>query len=228
MEIPFQTVKLSGMRRAIARRLTESKQTVPHFYLSSELNVEELLGLRGELNAAYGRKLTITDFLVKALGMALTQVPEANMQFATDQLLKLQRADVSVAVSLPDGLITPVIVDAGSKQILRISEEMRDLAARARSCKLDEAEFTGGSATLSNLGMYGIRQFEAVINPPQGMILAVGAAEKRPYVMGAEIVVATLMTVTGSFDHRAIDGASGAQLIEAFKILVEHPVAMLV
>jgi pyruvate dehydrogenase E2 component (dihydrolipoamide acetyltransferase) len=216
------------MRRAIARRLTESKQTVPHFYLSTDVNVEELLGLRAELNAAYGRKLTITDFLIKALGMALAEVPEANVQFATDQLLKFQRADVAVAVSMPDGLLTPVVIDAANKPVLAIAEEFRALAARARSGKLTEAEFTGGTATLSNLGMYGIRQFEAVINPPQGMILAVGAADKRPCVLGADIIVASVMTVTGSFDHRAIDGAFGAQLIEAFRQLLEDPAALLV
>ncbi|WP_076073165.1 pyruvate dehydrogenase complex dihydrolipoamide acetyltransferase [Sphingomonas montana] len=228
--VPSETIKLSNMRKTIARRLAESKQTVPHFYLTVDCNLDALLKLRGELNAGLesrGIKLSVNDLLIKALGVALTEVPDANVQFAGDTLIKFGRADVSMAVAIPGGLITPVITDVANKPLSKIASEAKDMAARARDGKLAPEEYQGGTASISNLGMFGIKQFDAVINPPQAMILAVGAGELRPYVVGKELVVATVMTATGSFDHRAIDGAVGAQLMAAFKRLVERPIGML-
>ena len=229
-DVPHEEIKLSNMRKTIARRLTESKQTVPHYYLTVDIRLDALLKLRGELNAsleAEGVKLSVNDLLVKALGVALTQVPDANVSFAGDVMRKFQRADVSVAVAIPNGLITPVVRDAANKRLSTIATEMKDLAARAKDGKLQPAEYQGGTASLSNLGMYGIKQFEAVINPPEGLIIAVGAGEKRPYVVDDALQIATVMSATGSFDHRAIDGAVGAQLMAAFKRLIENPMAML-
>ncbi|MES2270724.1 MAG: pyruvate dehydrogenase complex dihydrolipoamide acetyltransferase [Pseudomonadota bacterium] len=228
--IPHEAIKLSNMRKTIARRLTESKQTVPHIYLTVDIRLDKLLKLRGELNAGLelrGVKLSVNDLLIKALAVSLMQVPDCNVQFAGDTLLKFQRADISVAVSIPSGLITPIIVDAGSKGVATISTEMKDLATRAKDGKLMPEEYQGGTASLSNMGMFGIKQFEAVINPPQGMIMAIGAGEKRPYIVDDALGVATVMSATGSFDHRAIDGADGAQLMKVFKELVENPLAML-
>ena len=229
LEIPHEAIKLTNMRKTIARRLTESKQTVPHYYLAIDVNLDPLLKLRGQLNAALGdkAKLSVNDLVIKALALALLEVPDANVQFTGDQLLKFSRADISVAVAMPGGLITPVIVDAGNKRLSQIANEMKDLAARARDGKLQPAEYTGGTASLSNLGMYGIKQFDAVINPPQGLILAVGAGEKRPYVVNDALAIATVMTASGSFDHRAIDGATGAEFMAAFKRLTENPLGML-
>lgn len=229
-DVPHEEIRLSNMRRTIARRLTESKQTVPHYYLTVDIRLDALLKLRGELNAsleAQGVKLSVNDLLVKALGLALTQVPDANVSFAGDVMRKFQRADVSVAVAIPNGLITPVVRDAANKRLSTIATEMKDLATRAKDGKLQPAEYQGGTASLSNLGMYGIKQFEAVINPPEGLIIAVGAGEKRPYVVDDALQIATVMSATGSFDHRAIDGAVGAQLMAAFKRLIENPMAML-
>jgi pyruvate dehydrogenase E2 component (dihydrolipoamide acetyltransferase) len=229
-DIPHETVKLSNMRKTIARRLTESKQNVPHIYLTVDINLDALLKLRGDLNKGLesrGVKLSVNDMLVKALAIALEEVPVCNVQYAGDQLLKFSRADISVAVSIPGGLITPVVVDAGSKSLSKIATEIKDLAGRAREGKLKPEEYAGGTASLSNMGMYGIKQFEAVINPPQAMIMAIGAGEKRPYVVGDELKIATVMSATGSFDHRAIDGADGAQLMQAFKRLCENPLGML-
>jgi pyruvate dehydrogenase E2 component (dihydrolipoamide acetyltransferase) len=228
-DAPYEAVKLSNMRKTIARRLAESKQTVPHFYLTVDIRLDALLKLRAELNAALGegRKLSVNDLTIKALALALHEVPDANVQFAGDQLYKFSRADVSVAVAIPGGLVTPVIVDAGNKRLSQIAADMKDLAARARDGKLQPHEYQGGTASLSNLGMYGIKQFDAVINPPQGLILAVGAGEKRPYVVNDALAIATVMSATGSFDHRAIDGAVGAEFMAAFKRLVENPLAML-
>jgi pyruvate dehydrogenase E2 component (dihydrolipoamide acetyltransferase) len=227
--VPMEAVKLSNMRKTIARRLTESKQTVPHFYQTVEVRLDPLLKLRSQLNGALSeeKKLSVNDLVIKALALALIEVPDANVQFAGDQLYKFSRADVSVAVAIPGGLITPIIREADSKRLSQIAVEMKDLAARARDGKLKPEEFTGGTASLSNLGMYGIKQFDAVINPPQGLILAVGAGEKRPYVVNDAIAIATVMSATGSFDHRAIDGAVGAQFMAVFKRLVENPLAML-
>jgi pyruvate dehydrogenase E2 component (dihydrolipoamide acetyltransferase) len=229
-EIPGETIKLSNMRKTIARRLTESKQTVPHFYLTVDCNLDALLKLRGELNKgleARGIKLSVNDLLIKALGVALTEVPNANVAFAGDNLLKYSRADISMAVAIEGGLITPVITDVANKPLSKIAQEAKDLALRARDGKLAPHEYQGGTASISNLGMYGIKQFDAVINPPQAMIMAVGAGEKRPYVVNDALSVATVMTATGSFDHRAIDGAVGAELMAAFKRLVEAPLGML-
>ncbi len=228
--IPHEVEKLSNMRKTIARRLTESKQQVPHIYLTVDVRLDALLKLRGELNAALasqGVKLSVNDLLIKALARALLACPKCNVQFAGDTLLKFSRADISVAVSIPAGLITPIIVDAGTKSVSAISREMKDLASRAKEGKLAPHEYQGGTASISNMGMMGIKQFEAVINPPQAMILAIGAGEKRPYVVNDALAIATVMSATGSFDHRAIDGADGAELMKVFKELVEAPLALL-
>jgi pyruvate dehydrogenase E2 component (dihydrolipoamide acetyltransferase) len=228
--VPHEAVKLSNVRKTIARRLTESKQQIPHIYLTVDIQLDALLKLRGELNAGLesrGVKLSVNDLLIKALARALIAVPECNVAFAGDQMLKYSRADISVAVSVPAGLITPIIVGADTKTVSSISTEMKDLAARARDGKLQPTEYQGGTASLSNMGMFGIKQFEAVINPPQGMIMAIGAGEKRPYVINDSLQIASVMSATGSFDHRAIDGADGAKLMKAFKELVENPLEML-
>ena len=172
-------------------------------------------------------KLSVNDLLIKALGVSLMQVPKCNVMYTPDQLISFSRADVSVAVSVPAGLITPIIKGADTKGVAAISTEMKDLATRAKDGKLKPEEFQGGTASLSNMGMMGIKQFEAVINPPQGMIMAIGAGDQRPYVIDGELGIATVMSATGSFDHRAIDGADGAQLMQAFKALVESPLGML-
>ncbi len=227
--IPHTAVKLSGMRKTIARRLTESKQTVPHIYLTVDIRLDALLKLRAELNAGLASrnvKLSVNDMLIKALGVALMQVPKCNVSFAGDTMLEYSRADISVAVSVANGLITPIITDAGSKSISAVSTEMAALAAKAKDGKLQPHEYQGGTASLSNMGMMGIKQFEAVINPPQGMIMAIGAGEKRPYVVDDALAIATVMCATGSFDHRAIDGADGAMLMKVFKELVETPLGL--
>lgn len=228
---PFTEDKLSNVRKVIARRLTESKQTVPHFYLTVDIRLDPLLKLRSQLNAALepdGVKLSVNDFLIKALARALIRVPQCNVSFHGDTLRRYERADVSVAVAAPSGLITPVITEADTKSLSVISTEMKALAAKAREGKLMPHEYQGGTASLSNLGMFGIKQFDAVINPPQGMILAVGAGQQAPYVVDGELAVATVMHASGSFDHRAIDGADGAQLMEAIKQLCENPMGLVV
>ena len=228
-EIPHSAEKLSNMRKTIARRLTESKQQVPHIYLTVDIVLDKLLKLRGELNTALepqGVKLSVNDLLIKALAKALIQVPKCNVSFAGDQLISYERADISVAVSVPAGLITPIIVGADEKSVSKISTEMKELAGRAKEGKLQPHEYQGGTASLSNMGMFGIKQFEAVINPPQGMIMAIGAGEKRPFVIDDALAIATVMSATGSFDHRAIDGADGAQLMQAFKHIVENPLGL--
>ena len=217
------------MRKTIARRLTESKQQIPHIYLTLDTNLDKLLKLRTELNAGLanrGVKLSVNDMLIKALALALVEVPECNVSFAGDQLIKYSRADISVAVSIPNGLITPIIADAENKSLSKISTEMLDLAGRAKEGKLQPHEYQGGTASLSNMGMFGIKHFEAVINPPQAMIMAIGAGEKRPYVIDDSLQIATVMSATGSFDHRAIDGADGAELMQALKALVEAPLGL--
>ena len=228
--IPHEAVKLSNIRKTIARRLTEAKQQVPHIYLTVDIQLDALLKLRGELNKGLesrGVKLSVNDLLIKALAQALVEVPACNVAFAGDQMLQYQRADISVAVSIPAGLITPIIVGAESKSVSAISIEMKELAGLAKDGKLQPQQYQGGTASLSNMGMFGIKQFEAVINPPQGMIMAIGAGEKRPYVINDSLQIATVMSATGSFDHRAIDGADGAKLMQAFKRLVENPLGML-
>lgn len=229
-DIPHSDEKLSNMRKTIARRLTGSMQEAPHIYLTVDCQLDALLALRKELNdslEARGIKLSVNDMLIKALAIALEQVPECNVSFLGDQLRRYERQDISVAVSIPGGLITPVVTDAGNKALSKIATETKDLASRAQEGKLQPHEYMGGTASISNMGMMGIKHFTAVINPPQAMILAVGAGEKRPHVIDDSLQIATVMTVTGSFDHRAIDGADGAKLLAAFKTLVEKPLGML-
>ena len=229
IQTPHEVVKLSNMRKTIARRLSEAKQTIPHIYLTIDVQLDALLKLRTELNASLasrGIKLSVNDMLIKALGLALVQVPKCNVSFAGDQLIMYQRADISVAVSIPNGLITPIITGADGKAISAISTEMGQLAARAKDGKLQPHEYQGGTASLSNMGMYGIKQFDAVINPPQSMIMAIGAGEKRPFVVNDSLQIATIMSATGSFDHRAIDGADAAQLMQAFRDLCEKPLGL--
>jgi pyruvate dehydrogenase E2 component (dihydrolipoamide acetyltransferase) len=228
--IPHEEIKLSNIRKTIARRLTEAKQQVPHIYLTVDIQLDALLKLRGDLNKGLESrniKLSVNDLMIKALAQALIEVPECNVAFAGDHMLKYSRADISVAVSIPAGLITPIIVGAEAKSVSAISTEMKELAGLAKDGKLQPQQYQGGTASLSNMGMYGIKNFEAVINPPQGMIMAIGAGEKRPYVINDSLQIATIMSATGSFDHRAIDGADGARLMKRFKELVENPLGML-
>ena len=228
-EVPHELTKLSNMRKVIARRLAESKQQIPHIYLTADIQLDALLALRIELNEALagrGIRLSVNDMVIKALALALTEVPTCNVQFAGDQLAQFQRADISVAVSIPGGLITPVIAGAEGKSVSAIAGEMKDLARRARDAKLQPHEYQGGTASLSNLGMFGIKQFEAVINPPQAMIMAVGAAERRPWIVDQQVAPATIMSATGSFDHRAVDGADAAALMQAFRRLIEQPLRL--
>ncbi len=228
--IPHEVSKLSNIRKTIARRLTEAKQTIPHIYLTVDIRLDALLKLRGELNKGLekrGVKLSVNDMLIKALGVALEATPKCNVTFLGNDLVSYHRADVSVAVSTPTGLITPIVRDAANKALSKISTEMKELGALAKDNKLKPEQYQGGTATLSNMGMFGIKQFEAVINPPQGMILAIGAGEKRPYIVDDALGVATVMSATGSFDHRAIDGADGAELMKLFKELVENPMGMI-
>ena len=227
--IPHEDEKLSGMRKTIARRLSQSMQESPHIYLTVDIRLDALLKLRGELNASLesrGVKLSVNDMLIKALAVALERVPACNVSFGGDVMRQYKRADISVAVSIPGGLITPIIADAGGKSMSKISTEMSELAAKAKEGKLKPEEYQGGTASISNMGMMGIKQFTAVINPPQAMIMAIGAGEKRPYVVDDALAIATVMSATGSFDHRAIDGADGALLMKTFKELVENPLGL--
>ncbi|MET0376381.1 MAG: pyruvate dehydrogenase complex dihydrolipoamide acetyltransferase [Rhizorhabdus sp.] len=229
-DIPHEIVKLSNMRKVIARRLTESMQQSPHIFLTVDIQLDALLKLRGQLNAsleARGIKLSVNDLLIKALAAALMEVPDCNVSFAGDTLIQYKRADISVAVAIPGGLITPIIKGADSKGVATIAAEAKELAQRAKDGKLQPSEYQGGTASISNMGMFGIKQFTAVINPPQAMIMAIGAGEKRPYIIDDALSTATIMSATGSFDHRAIDGAVAAQLMQAFKRLVENPLGML-
>ncbi|MDA5193803.1 pyruvate dehydrogenase complex dihydrolipoamide acetyltransferase [Govanella unica] len=226
-DIPFEEIRLSGMRKVIAERLSESKRTIPHFYLTVDVTLDKLMALRKEINQDEGVKLSVNDFIIKALAKALVAVPDANVQFHGDKLLKFSRADVSVAVAIEGGLMTPIIRDAANKGIAAIGAEMKALAEKARTGKLMPQDYQGGTVSLSNLGMFGIRQFDAVINPPQAAILAVGAGEQRAIVKNGAIEIAMQMTVTLSCDHRAIDGAVGAQFLTAFKALIENPMRML-
>ena len=231
LDAPYEAQKLNNVRKVIARRLTEAKQTIPHIYLTVDVRLDALLKLRGELNKsleADGVKLSVNDLLIKALARALQRVPACNVSFQGDELYQYTREDISVAVAAPSGLITPIIRDAGKKGLAQISTEMKELAGKAKDGKLQPHEYQGGTASLSNLGMFGTKQFDAVINPPQAMILAVGAGEQRPHVIDGALGVATVMSATGSFDHRAIDGADGAQLMEAFRQLCENPMGLVV
>ncbi|TNE52603.1 MAG: biotin/lipoyl-binding protein [Sphingomonadales bacterium] len=231
LDAPYEAQKLNNVRKVIARRLTEAKQTIPHIYLTVDVRLDALLKLRSQLNTSLepdGVKLSVNDLLIKALARALQRVPLCNVSFQGDELFQYSREDISVAVAAPSGLITPIIRDAGRKGLAQISTEMKELAGKARDGKLQPHEYQGGTASLSNLGMFGTKQFDAVINPPQAMILAVGAGEQRPYVVDGALSVATVMSATGSFDHRAIDGADGAQLMQAFQQLVENPMGLVV
>jgi pyruvate dehydrogenase E2 component (dihydrolipoamide acetyltransferase) len=225
---PYTERPLNAMRRVIARRLTESKQTVPHFYLTIDCEIDALLKIRTELNAksdAY--RISVNDFAIRAAALALRQVPAANASWSDDAILLWDTVDIAVAVALDDGLITPIVKMADRKGLAAIANETKDLVARARAGKLKLEEFQGGTFSISNLGMYGVREFAAVINPPHGGILAVGAGEQRPVAKNGALTVATVMSCTLSCDHRAVDGAVGAQFLAAFKKLVEDPLTML-
>jgi pyruvate dehydrogenase E2 component (dihydrolipoyllysine-residue acetyltransferase) len=232
----YEIVPHDGMRRTIAARLTASVQTIPHFYLTVDCDIGKLLDAREEINATAPKdkdgkpayKLSVNDFAIKALALALQRVPDANVSWTEAGMLKHKNSDVGVAVAMPNGLITPIVRDAESKSLSIISNEMRELAVRARARKLKPHEYQGGTTAISNLGMYGIKDFTAVINPPHATILAVGTGEERAVVRNGKIEAAHMMSVTLSCDHRAVDGALGAQLIGAFKALIENPVMMLV
>ena len=224
------------MPRTIAQRLTASTQTIPHFYVTVDCDIGRLLAAREEINASAPKdkegksnyKLSVNDFVIKALALALQRIPDANVSWTEAGVLKHKHSDISVAVALPGGLITPIIRNAESKSLSAISNEMRDLAARARARKLKPHEYQGGTSSVSNLGMYGIKDFTAVINPPQSTILAVGAGEERAVARNGQIVPAMIMSVTLSCDHRTVDGALGAEIVGAFKRLIENPVMMVV
>jgi pyruvate dehydrogenase E2 component (dihydrolipoamide acetyltransferase) len=232
----YEIVPHDGMRRTIAARLTASVQTIPHFYLTVDCDIGKLLQAREEINATAPKdkegkpayKLSVNDFVIKALALALQRIPDANVSWTEAGMLKHKHSDIGVAVAMPNGLITPIIRDAESKSLSVISNEMRELASRARARKLKPQEYQGGTTAISNLGMYGIKDFTAVINPPHATILAVGAGEERAVVRNGKIEAAHIMSVTMSCDHRAVDGALGAELIGAFKALIENPVMMLV
>jgi pyruvate dehydrogenase E2 component (dihydrolipoamide acetyltransferase) len=232
----YDVVPHDNMRKIIAQRLTQSKQTIPHFYLTIDCDIGKLVAAREEINAAAPKdkdgkpayKLSVNDFVIKALALALQRVPDANVTWTDGAMLKHKASDVGVAVAIPGGLITPVIRNAHLKSVSVISAEMKDYAARARARKLKPEEYQGGTTAVSNLGMYGIKEFSGVINPPHATILAVGVGEQRPVVRGGKIEVATVMSATLSCDHRAVDGALGAEFLAAFKVLIENPVMMVV
>ena len=232
----YEVIPHDGMRRIIAQRLTASVQTIPHFYLTMDCNIDLLVKAREEINAAAPKdkdgkpayKLSVNDFVIKALALALQRIPNANVSWTDAGMLKHKHSDVGVAVAMPGGLITPIIRKAEIKPVSVISAEMKDFAARARARKLKPEEYQGGTTAVSNLGMYGMKEFTAVINPPHATILAVGASEERPIVKNGKIEVAQMMSVTLSCDHRAVDGALGAELLGAFKKLIENPVMMVV
>ncbi len=224
----YEQEPLSGMRRVIAKRLTESKQTVPHFYLTVDCQVDELLKVRKELNSrSDDYKVSVNDFVIRAAAIALKKVPAANASFDPEGMMYYKHADISVAVATPSGLITPIIKAAEGKGLATISNEMKDLAVRARDGKLKPEEYQGGTFSVSNLGMFGVKEFAAIINPPQGCILAVGTGEQRPVVKEGALAVATVMSCTLSVDHRVVDGAVGAEFLAAFKKLIEDPITML-
>ena len=226
----YEEKQLSNMRKVIAKRLTEAKQTIPHFYLTVDVTLDKLLALRADVNETLEKenRISVNDFVIKAMGRALMLVPEANASFMGDSIRFYERADISVAVAIEGGLVTPIIRGANAKSLADISLEMKDLATRARAGKLRPEEFQGGTFSLSNLGMFGVKEFGAVINPPQGGILAVGAGEKRPVVgPDGQIHAATLMSCTLSVDHRALDGAVGAAFLDAFKKTIESPLLTL-
>ena len=225
----YETIPHDNMRRTIARRLVEAKQTVPHFYLTADCDIGALLALREQINqGAKDFKLSVNDFVVKALGLALRDVPDANVSWTQDAMLRHATVDVAVAVAMPGGLMTPVLRDVPARGMADLSNAIRDLAARARARKLKPEEYQGGSSAVSNLGMYGVREFAAIINPPHATILAVGAGEERAVSRNGQILSAQMMSVTLSADHRAVDGALAAELLRAFRNYIERPLTMLV
>ncbi len=229
-DIPFREERLSNMRKTIAKRLTESKTTVPHFYLTIECEIDKLLVQRKELNEKLsdsGIKISVNDFIIRACGLALRKVPAANVQFAGDKMYWYERADISMAVAIDGGLVTPVIRGADQMGLADIAAASKELALKARDGKLLPEDYAGGTFSISNLGMFGIKEFSAVINPPQGAILAIGAGEQRPVVKDGALAVATVMSCTISCDHRAVDGAVGAEFLAAFKGFIEDPITML-
>lgn len=228
-QMPYKSVPHSAIRKVIAKRLLESKQTVPHYYLTIHCDIDRLLNIRKDINdTAVGYKVSVNDFIIKAVAVAQTRVPAANVSWTEDAMVQYERADISVAVSTPNGLITPIIKDAANKSLKDISNEVKDLAARARDGKLKPQEFQGGTLSVSNLGMFGVNEFTAIINPPQCCILAVGMGEQRAVVRNGQLAVANMMTCTASFDHRAIDGAVGAEFLAVFKKLIEEaPISLL-
>ena len=228
----FIEIELDGMRKVIANRLTEAKQTIPHFYLRKSVNLDKLLKIRTEMNeslADKGTKISVNDFIIKASSLALQDVPKANVVWAEDRILQMKASDVAVAVSVEGGLFTPVIFDSENKSLSSLSSEIKDLASRARDRKLLPSEYQGGSFAISNLGMMGVENFDAVINPPHGSILAVGAGVKKPIILDdGSVSVATIMSLTLSVDHRAIDGALGAEFLSKITQYLENPLTMLV
>lgn len=223
----YDVVKVNNVKKITAKRLAEAKQTVPHFYLTIETEVSKLLDIRQDINDALGEKLvSVNDLIIKACALALKKVPDANASWGDDHIKLYHAADISVAVATPNGLITPIIRDADQKSVVQIAQEGRELFAKAREGKLKPHEFQGGTFSLSNLGMFGIQHFGAIINPPQGCILAVGAAEEKPIVVDGEICIGTMMSSTLSVDHRVVDGAIGAHFLAAFKDLISKPVAL--
>lgn len=229
-DVPHETIKLSSMRKTIARRLTESKQNVPHFYLTVRCQLDALLKQRGELNeglASRGVKLSVNDMLIKALALAMTEVPDVNVQFGGDQLYRFDRVDISMAVAIDGGLITPVIRDVGALSLSAVATQSKSLAEKARTGKLMPEDYQGGTASISNLGMFGIDEMFPVINPPQALIMGIGAGIEQPWKIDGKIGLATILAATASFDHRAIDGSTAAQFMAAFRDLIENPLRML-
>jgi pyruvate dehydrogenase E2 component (dihydrolipoamide acetyltransferase) len=223
----YEALPNSGFRKTIAKRLTEAKQTVPHFYLTLDCRIDALLDLRKRYNESADTKASVNDFVIRAAALALRKVPGANVSWTDEAILAYRDVDISVAVATPNGLITPIVRNADTKSLREIAGEMRDLAARARDGKLKPAEYQGGTFSISNLGMFGIREFAAIINPPQSCILAVGGGEQRAIVVDGQVTVATVMTCTLSVDHRAVDGALGAEYLAAFKSSIEAPYSLL-
>ncbi len=222
-------VEVSNIRQVIAQHLTESKQNVPHFYLTIDCQVDKLISLKNDINSAdENNKVTINDLVIKAVAFSMKKFPDINSSWIDNKILRYSNIDISIAVALEDGLITPIVKNADKKGILSISKEVKDLVSRARSGKLKPEEFQGGGFTISNLGMFGIKAFSAIINPPQSCIMAVGASKKQPIVMNEKIEIAEIMTVTLSVDHRTVDGALGAKFLNAFKHYIESPLAMLI
>ncbi|MBI1272794.1 MAG: pyruvate dehydrogenase complex dihydrolipoamide acetyltransferase [Alphaproteobacteria bacterium] len=226
--MPYEAIPNNGVRKVIARRLLEAKQTIPHFYLTVDCVIDELLALRKKLNSVEGVKVSVNDLIIRGVALALRQVPAANASWMDEAIIKYKNCDVSVAVATDNGLITPIIKNADTKTVAQISTEMKDLAVRARDNKLRPEEFQGGGFTISNLGMFGVKEFSAIINPPQSCILAVGAGEQRPVVRDGQIVVANVMTCTLSVDHRSVDGSVGAEFLAAFKKLIEQAYSLVV